>query len=144
MATLLVMARGERADTEDEDLDDSGDEDFESYELYRTFKAQVKVLREDMGSSRLANTSTYAAMHADVVAGLENAGDVLPGKMATASLGVRDRASGSVAVSPSRADQTLQAYGIIGTDRLTADNAWRSLGKGSKFSEIGFEWGTNP
>ncbi|KAF2098637.1 P-loop containing nucleoside triphosphate hydrolase protein [Rhizodiscina lignyota] len=51
VATLLVLARGEEPGSHEEYAEDGGDGDLESYELYRAFRAQVKLLREDMGSS---------------------------------------------------------------------------------------------
>jgi hypothetical protein len=55
VATLLELARGEDddgSDSEGED-DSEGDEDkdpLDKYEFWRTFKAQVKILRSEMGN----------------------------------------------------------------------------------------------
>jgi hypothetical protein len=53
VATLLELARTHDGDDEDEESVSHGDEDeddpLEKYEFWRTFKAQVKILRNEMG-----------------------------------------------------------------------------------------------
>jgi hypothetical protein len=59
VATLLELARNQDDDDDDDNDDESGlgeddddDEDpFDKYEFWRAFKAQVKVLRSEMGDS---------------------------------------------------------------------------------------------
>jgi hypothetical protein len=52
VATLLVLARGEEPDDDDPSggMNDLTD-DWERNKFYRVMKAQVKILRDDMGSS---------------------------------------------------------------------------------------------
>ncbi|KAF2112458.1 P-loop containing nucleoside triphosphate hydrolase protein [Lophiotrema nucula] len=54
VATLLDLARNHEDDSDDEDAegddDDDGDDPLKKYEFWRAFKAQVKILRNEMGS----------------------------------------------------------------------------------------------
>ncbi|KAL5391416.1 hypothetical protein DPSP01_001285 [Paraphaeosphaeria sporulosa] len=50
VATLLDLARAHDGDGEDEDSASKDDDPLDKYEFWRAFKAQVKILRREMGS----------------------------------------------------------------------------------------------
>jgi len=61
VATLLELARNATMeDGIDEDGDDVRDDPLDKYELWKEFKAQVKVLRDEMGSSQSAGDMSNA------------------------------------------------------------------------------------
>ena len=66
VATLLELARKHGNDDDedisdvDDDDDDGEDDPLEKYEFWRVIKAQVKVLRDDMGSETIAEASSTA------------------------------------------------------------------------------------
>ena len=55
VATLLDLARN--ADDDDGDADALDDDPNEKYEFWRSFKAQVKILRDDMGSGNSVDSA---------------------------------------------------------------------------------------
>jgi transitional endoplasmic reticulum ATPase len=62
VATLLELAR-KHGDDDDEESYEDGDDDedpLEKYEFWRVFKAQVKILRDDMGSETITESSSKA------------------------------------------------------------------------------------
>jgi len=61
VATLLELARNHDDDDDEDSYDDEEEDDpLDKYELWRVFKAQVKVLRDDMGSETIAECSSQA------------------------------------------------------------------------------------
>lgn len=68
VATLLSLARKhDDSDEEEEaDGDDNGDDPLDKYEIWRVFKAQVKILRSEMGNEESvgAESTTRVALGA--------------------------------------------------------------------------------
>lgn len=63
VATLLEMARNADDFSEsggDNDGDDDGSDPLDKYELWRVFKAQVKILRNEMGGDEAPGNGTTA------------------------------------------------------------------------------------
>ncbi|KAF2833650.1 P-loop containing nucleoside triphosphate hydrolase protein [Ophiobolus disseminans] len=60
VATLLDLARNADGDDDDADesADDKDDDPLDKYEFWRSFKAQVKILRDDMGSGNSIDSAT--------------------------------------------------------------------------------------
>lgn len=55
VATLLELARSQEDDSDNEGDDDEGDDDqLSKYQIWKVFKAQVKILRSEMGSNESA------------------------------------------------------------------------------------------
>ena len=144
VATLLVLARGSEPDLEEEPSEGSGDEELDSYEIYRVFKAQVKILRDEMGSSGSIRSHMCTTVNAGELQGVDAVDDLLSRKMMGASLDVDEqRGMRARDTTLTRHDgDSVGVSSIVGSDRLTADNAWRGLGKASRFADTAFEWGT--
>ncbi|KAF2876320.1 P-loop containing nucleoside triphosphate hydrolase protein [Massariosphaeria phaeospora] len=61
VATLLELARSHEDEDDDAPSDDEGDDPLDKYEFWRVFKAQVKILRSEMGSEASVGSSTAGA-----------------------------------------------------------------------------------
>ena len=84
VATLLELARDHDDDSDEESDGDDGDDPLDDYELWRVFKAQVKILREEMGdgtgSAFTSNTAEAPPRH-----------EGPPGRVHKEHLGSKDR-----------------------------------------------------
>jgi len=138
VATLLELARNHTMGEESEEgEDDDGDDPLDKYELWKEFKAQVKVLREEMGSSQAAVDTSEARYGS--AADYE---DTIP-LLANASL--RGHGGGS----QPRGVPSLAASGFWDTSDAVLDagalSPLRSFSplarKQSKLSDGAFEWG---
>ncbi|KAF2683487.1 P-loop containing nucleoside triphosphate hydrolase protein [Lentithecium fluviatile CBS 122367] len=70
VATLLELARNHGGDDDEDSYDDDEEDDpLIKYNFWRTFKEQVKVLRDDMGSETIADSSSKAGAAAGVYEG---------------------------------------------------------------------------
>jgi len=69
VATLLDLARNAEDDSDDDAL--GGGDPFEKYEFWRSFKEQVKILRDDMGSSTSVGAGEHAGTQEGVAAAYE-------------------------------------------------------------------------
>ena len=63
VSTLLELARTHDGDDEEEENagDDDGDDELNKYEFWRVFKAQVKMLRSDMGEGGGGSSAMWPA-----------------------------------------------------------------------------------
>jgi hypothetical protein len=143
VATLLELARNATmGDGSDEDRDDVGDDPLDKYELWREFKTQVKVLRDEMRSSQSAGDVTNAQYGS--AADYE---EMIP-LLADASVGDRGNGRGSqpcgtpLVARRGVVDTRVEPMDM-GNAALSPLTSFRPLtaSKTSKLSFGAFEWG---
>lgn len=140
VATLLELARKHTLGNEDEE-NGGGDEDdpLDKYELWKEFKKEVKVLRDEMGSSKSAvnKAEQYhsAAEYEELLPLLEHASIRGTGE-SSPPCGEPPGARWWEAAGDERADRVPSAF-------FSPLASFRPLaaGKRSKLSDGAFEWG---
>jgi transitional endoplasmic reticulum ATPase len=130
IASLLIMARGEKEDFEDASDDpDDKDKDLDDYELWRVIKQQIKVLRDDMDSS----DDLQQASKNDQADGKHAWGEAVSSVVSDPI----DRPNGDKAESPD-VGASSPRDGTFPGQRLTPGQAMRAL---TKYPRLGEDWG---
>ncbi|KAF2265602.1 P-loop containing nucleoside triphosphate hydrolase protein [Lojkania enalia] len=79
VATLLDLARNDGSEDEDDALESDGDDPLDKYLFWRAFKAQVKILRSEMGSETSASVRSNAGTTLGAYEGFSSGcGELIP------------------------------------------------------------------
>jgi hypothetical protein len=142
VATLLELARNSDEDDETSfgDNDDDEEDPFDKYEFWRAFKAQVKILRSEMGDSTDVGSDlpgtprASSAQHSEIVALLDAIrlqGSSEPGK---AGLSLARGEPGPRA-------RIVQNGSVLDDSPIIRDFSPLAETKNSKLNEGVWEWG---
>jgi hypothetical protein len=133
IASLLQIARGDGSEAPDSV--ELGGGDLDQYQLWRVLKRQAEILREDMGKE----DPTPSAEHA--VSAIE---PHQSGAEASMTFPVSSRGLVSGNITHAVREEPRNILPVLGSRRLTPQQAALSLSKASRIGDRAFTWGPSP